>query len=183
MDASTRYYINELAQRIIKAYQIQIPIDNLEEVVQRMGGIIVEQADLDPQYNGSIKKDGDSSFRIAISNQQSAYRKNFTIAHELGHLFLHMGFKTNPALWEKQETAEYRRFDYLAAPDAYAIDREYQANEFAAALLMPKDQYEQVWKESITDGRPDVSKIAQRFNVSHSAAINRGKFLGYFAWV
>jgi len=28
----------------------------------------------------------------------------FTLAHELGHLFLHMGYKINDALWESVET-------------------------------------------------------------------------------
>ena len=41
--------------------------------------------------------------KIIVSPFQDEKRERFTIAHELGHLFLHMGYRTNNELWEKQE--------------------------------------------------------------------------------
>lgn len=80
-------------------------------------------------FDGSIRKQ-DDGFIIYISPFQSTERRKFTIAHELGHLFLHMGYRINSDLWNKQMDATYYR-----AGDSLL---EYQANEFAAALLMPK---------------------------------------------
>lgn len=173
MDFSTRSYINNLAQQVIKVYDITIPITNIDDVVRTIGGTIVEKNNFDDLCDGTIIKDGTNSFRIAISPYQNDQRRVFTIAHELGHLFLHMGYRTNPSLWEAQDQRVFRRFG--------SSEQEYQANEFAAALLMPKDTYRRILMENAKNNRVDMSTIAQYFNVSQAAAINRGKFLGYLA--
>ena len=173
MDSSTRNYINSLAERVINVYNIAIPITNIDDVVRTIGGTIVELNNFDDLCDGTIIKDGENSFRIAISPYQSEQRRAFTIAHELGHLFLHMGYRTNPSLWKAQDQRVFRRFG--------SSSQEYQANEFAAALLMPRDTYRRVLMENASNGRVDVSMVAKYFNVSPAAAINRGKFFGYLA--
>ena len=171
MDLVTRNYINDLAQQVINAYSITIPITDIDEIVRRIGGTIEEKNNFDDLCDGTIIKDGDNSFRIAISPFQNAQRRSFTIAHELGHLFLHMGFRTNLDLWRTQDQTVYRRFGSSA--------QEYQANEFAASLLMPREIYKSIIMKNAVDGRVDIVEIAKYFNVSQAAAINRGKFLGY----
>lgn len=173
MDFSTRSYINNLAERVINVYNIDIPITNIDDVVRTIGGTIVEKNNFDDLCDGTIIKEGENSFRIAISPYQNDQRRAFTIAHELGHLFLHMGYRTNPSLWKVQDQRVFRRFG--------SSEQEYQANEFAAALLMPKNTYRRVLMENATAGRVDMSVVAKYFNVSQAAAINRGKFLGYLA--
>lgn len=171
MNASTREYINDLAQHVIKAYNITIPIANIEDVVKTIGGRIEVKPGLDDLCDGTIIKEGANGFCIAISPYQNGQRKAFTIAHELGHLFLHMGFRTNNSMWAVQDQAIYRRFG--------SSEQEYQANEFAASLLMPKDMYRDILLDYAEDGHVDIAKVASYFNVSQAAAINRGKFLGY----
>lgn len=173
MDLSTRSYINNLAEQVIKVYSIAIPITNIDDVVRTIGGTIVEKNNFDDLCDGTIIKDGANGFSIAISPYQNPQRRAFTIAHELGHLFLHMGYRTNPSLWEKQDQRVFRRFG--------SSEQEYQANEFAAALLMPKDAYKRILMENAENGRVDMAVVAKHFNVSQAAAINRGKFLGYLA--
>lgn len=173
MDAKTRRYINDLAERVLEVYDISIPITNIEEVVAKMGGTIVEEPEFDDLCDGTIKKDGSNGFRIAISPYQSKQRKAFTIAHELGHLFLHMGFQTDHEKWSQQKETTYRRFGLS--------EQEFQANEFAAALLMPKDRYLEVLMEYTEETSVDIQKVAEYFHVSVAAATNRGKFLGYLA--
>lgn len=173
MDLVTRNYINDLAQQVINAYSITIPITDIDEIVHRIGGTIEEKNNFDDLCDGTIIKDGHNSFRIAISPFQNAQRRSFTIAHELGHLFLHMGFRTNLDLWKTQDQTVYRRFGSSA--------QEYQANEFAASLLMPREIYKSIIMKNAVDGRVDIVEIAKYFNVSQAAAINRGKFLGYLA--
>ena len=172
MDMATRHFINDWAQYVINKYHISIPVENIDDVVKEMGGTIEERPYLDMMADGTIRKVGENSFNIVILSNQYPQRRTFTIAHELGHLFLHMGFKTNQEVWARQESTKYWRFG--------RSEQEYQANEFAASLLMPKMLFEEALMELGVNGRVDVSKLAERFNVSLSAAINRGKFLGFF---
>ncbi len=46
----------------------------------------------------SIKK----IFEIIVFEYQPPNRKSFTIAHELGHLFLHMGYIIDEERWKVQ---------------------------------------------------------------------------------
>ena len=156
MDSSTRIFIDNLAEAVIDAYGITIPIDNIEDVVKKIGGEIVEKADLDDLYDGTIRKVDQSSFSIVISPFQSEGRKAFTVAHELGHLFLHMGFGVDPDLWSRQNDTIYRRFGT-------------SEQEYLSELLRNKTD----------DGKVCISEIADYFHVSNAAAGNRGKFLGY----
>lgn len=173
MDRLTRKYISELAQRVMDVYNIEAPISNIEDIVKEMGGTIEARVDFDDLCEGTIRKSGDNSFVIAVSAFQNEQRKAFTVAHELGHLFLHMGFMIDKELWKNQEEVIYTRFG--------TSEQEYQANEFAAALLMPENLYKKVIDDLSKENSVNMKNVADYFNVSISAAINRGRFLGYLA--
>lgn len=170
MNISTRKMINSLAEDILEIYNISVPVENIFEVVKILGGTIQKENSF---LDGTVERDGDG-FRIIISSFQDEKRERFTIAHELGHLFLHMGYKTNQKLWERQINNTYHRIGNS--------EKEYQANEFAAAFLMPASEYIKVLKKLEKNGMVDTSKIAEYFKVSVEAASNRGKFLGYLRW-
>mgnify|MGYP002510202097 CR=1 FL=1 len=170
MDNATRIMINSLTQDILTLFNIQIPIQDIDELVGMLGGSI--QTDFSCT-DGSVVKEGES-FRILISPFQDEKRRRFTIAHELGHLFLHMGYLTNAELWERQDENIYHRLG--------SSEKEYQANEFAAAFLMPQKEYIKIMNENIIGDKVNTFKIAEYFNVSVEAASNRGKFLGYLKW-
>jgi Zn-dependent peptidase ImmA (M78 family) len=172
VNSELRRLINNLTQDIIDLYNIQIPIQDINEVVGKIGGHVEESFD-ENMFDGSIRKQN-NGFIIYVSPFQSAERRKFTIAHELGHLFLHMGYQINSNLWDGQKNATYYR-----SGDSLL---EYQANEFAAAFLMPEKEYRKVMDQN-TDGiKVATDKIASYFGVSISAASNRGKFLGYLQW-
>lgn len=170
MNNATRTMINSLTQDILDSFHIQIPIQDIDELVVSLGGSV--QTDFSCT-DGAVVKEGDS-FRILVSPFQDEKRRRFTIAHELGHLFLHMGYLTNIELWENQDENIYHRMG--------SSEKEYQANEFAAAFLMPKNEYLRVMNENVDGNKVNTSKIAEYFNVSVEAASNRGKFLGYLKW-
>lgn len=170
MDNSTRRMINSLAEDVLSAYNIAVPIGNIDEIVEKLGGTIQKEAFFS---DGAVEKEG-NGFKIIVSPFQDEKRERFTIAHELGHLFLHMGYRTNNELWEKQENNIYHRIGNS--------EKEYQANEFAAAFLMPATEYLSVLNKVAEGNMVDTSKIAEYFNVSIEAAANRGKFLGYLRW-
>lgn len=167
-----RAIIDELTQDIIVYYDIKIPILDIDDVVKRIGGEIKSDDLLSEYSDGYIKKKGDS-FQIVVSLYQPRKRRNFTIAHELGHLFLHMGYMIDSEKWENQTDRYYRKGN---------SDEEYEANEFAAALLMPKKEYKKILDKYTEGDIVYTTKIAKEFNVSVNAAANRGKWLGYLQW-
>ena len=146
---------------------------DIDNIVKRMGGRVVEDYLLDGFSDGKIRKLGEDNFEISVSPFQSNERRNFTIAHELGHLFLNMGFETNDAKWTAQNVEYYRNGN---------SDLEYQANEFAAAFLMPKDEDIKIMDENTVGDMVNTTRIAEYFHVSTEAAANRGKWLGYLKW-
>lgn len=171
MNAVTFQYINDLADRVILAYDIAIPILDIDSVVQRIGGRVEEKADLDILYDGRVRKDGAASFYIEVSPYLSPRRRSFTIAHELGHLFLHMGYRTNWKRWIELDDAAFIPFGVFMQED--------QASEFAAALLMPRDQLGEAIVKFTNGDSVDMTEVAKCLHVSPAAAINRGRLLGY----
>lgn len=99
MDTETRKYISAIAQRIVDMYDISIPVD-IDTVVQKLGGRIEICSVDELLYDETLRKTGDTEFTIAISlfQCQNPKRRTFAVAQKLGHLFLHMGFITDPDL-------------------------------------------------------------------------------------
>lgn len=174
MTKDKRAIIDNLTSQIISFYNINIPNTNIETLVRELGGTIkkVDASQLS-FAEGRIQKTGDNQFTITIDQDQSAERQKFTIAHELGHLFLHMGYQIDEEKW-KNQTTPFNRFGNT--------EQEYEAHEFAASLLMPKDIYIREFKKNITGKTVDIAAIADYFQVSLAAASNRGKWLGLIQW-
>lgn len=82
-------------------------------------------------------------------------RARFTIAHELGHLFLH------------QDTGGFARFSRDTSMKIYESS-EWQADNFAAELLMPLEYVMHC---------TSIESIMQMFGVSYQAAEIRWKFV------
>lgn len=140
-----------------------------------LGGSIEVVEILENCADAKIEKAGDS-FRIIICSMQSEKRRRFSIAHELGHLFLHMGYCIDEELWNSNEDNSFFR--------SLSGEKEYQAHEFAAAFLMPKDEFKKVMAENFDKEQYVyyMDKVADYFNVSLEAAINRGRWLNMLGW-
>lgn len=169
MSDKIQQLINDLSADIIDIYDIHIPIRDINDVVTALGGYIEEIPD---DLCGGIKKQNDR-FVIYVPSFYSIERKRFVVAQELGHLFLHMGYKISPKLWGKQKNMVYYESKYPL--------EEYQANDFAEALLMPKNVYKKVLDQYTVGNKVQTAKIAEYFGVSISTAYSRGKSLGLLA--
>ncbi len=179
MRQARREYINSLADKIRSYFSNNFPVD-LKEIVRKLGGnLAITSLNYlnieDDEYSEAfITADVEKpfEFRIVVDESVHRNRQNFSIAHELGHLFLHLGYFLDDDKWResKLKLASHYRKGY--GPD------ELEANEFAAAFLMPKDEY----LSKIYDGL-EIEQIAEYFGVSVEAAINRGRFLNVFARV
>ncbi len=174
MDALKREKIQALAEKIHEKLNLSIPVD-LQVVTRQLEGELIE-ADLEDLIDAKIEKSGDA-FKIFVNSNKPKLRNNFSIAHELGHLFLHMGYLVNPGKWSRVNTytdSVYYRFGHDS--------EELEAHEFAAAFLMPAAKYKSVVKEFTQNGLCEIAKVAQRFGVSDEAALNRGRWLKMFSW-
>lgn len=166
MISKTTMIINSLTEDLIRIYNIHVPINDISNVVSAFGGYIEE---IPGNLCSGIKKQNDR-FVIYTPSSYSAERKQFAVAQELGHLFLHMGYKISPKLWDKQKN--------MVHYESKSPLEEYQANDFADALLMPKDVYKKVLNQYAARNKVQTAKIAEYFGVSVSAAYGRGKSLG-----
>jgi Zn-dependent peptidase ImmA (M78 family) len=96
---------------------------------------------------------------IGVNSSESPVRQRFTIAHELGHFFLHP---------EKDAFVDYRdnKNGVMRTP------REKHANMFAAALLMPRKTMLKDFKAlADADGfsEEDLPTLARKYEVSEDA--------------
>lgn len=173
MKAERRDQINRLADSIRTACCLSVPVD-VDLAVARLSGEVTRFADAD--YEAKIERAGDG-FRISLRGDLPANRERFTVAHELGHLFLHMGYIVDEQKW--RETAEYRDSAYYRF--GHNIE-EYEAHEFAAALLMPANEFKQIAAKFRLGGKYQIQPIADHFEVSTHAATTRGRWLGLFSW-
>ncbi|MGJ4787756.1 ImmA/IrrE family metallo-endopeptidase [Leptospira koniambonensis] len=174
MDARKRQTIQELADFLRSLLKLQSPID-LKALIASFGGEYKEE-DLPPHFDGKIEKK-DNSFLITVNSGKPDLRKNFTIAHEIGHLFIHMGYILNPDLWSRVDNYEdsvYYRSGYT--------EEELEANQFAAALLMPEEEFLREVRKNTHAGACSISPISEYFKVSDEAVVTRGKWLGVFSW-
>ncbi len=128
----------------------------LERVVQYIGFQSLA-FDGDPEISGAVKYE---EKKIFINQNESPQRQRFTLAHEIGHAMLHKGESI---------------IDYRATMDSPDPDnqKETQANQFAAHLLMPENDFVHVWRTRAGD----VKRIAAYFGVSEPAASIRLKTL------
>lgn len=136
-----------------------IPPIDLEKVVKKsdieVRVVNFENPDIEGIYNRSEKV-------IYVKDSTAYPRVAFTIAHELGHYYLHQ---------DKPAEVFYRNDALFLNPDHK--EQEQEANWFAASLLMPKEIFIDFWQ--IIN---DIDQIASRFSVSNSAAYWRLKNLG-----
>ncbi|MDK0667670.1 ImmA/IrrE family metallo-endopeptidase [Clostridium perfringens] len=175
MNQLLRNGINNLADEVRNIFNISSPVQDIDAVVRMLGGEVVEELELENYADAKIEKVGDS-FRITVLEGQPVTRRRFSIAHELGHLFLHMGYCIDEELWESNEDNRYFR--------SLSGEKEYQAHEFAAALLMPKSEFKNEMARHFNSEEffYDMEAVAEYFNVSEEAAINRGRWLGMLSW-
>lgn len=149
-------YAEEMAEKLnYKFNNLDVIINNLNIELD-----FVNPLENDDDFNGSIYINKETeNINIHLSNLTGELRNNFTIAHELGHLYLHSRDI------DKTEII-FNRFG--------SGRLEWEANWFAAAFLMPAA----LFKEKYEEYNSDTSDLSLYFNVSESAIKVRKKDLG-----
>ena len=153
------------ARRILKKYKLNsLPID-VEKLCDSLG-IEIQYVDfseiegrIGKEISGALQKHG-KTYTILVNEDESDVRARFTIAHELGHYFLHV--KDDP----RQIVTSVRRD---------RSPKETMANKFAAELLMPKALVEEEYSKMVI---PVSDTLAKKFGVSKLAIRVRLDSLG-----
>lgn len=154
---------------------VPFPYQTVADALPDLEITIISLQDNDDGSFGSISgatvysKD-ENSFTIIINSNKPQTRQNFTIAHELGHYFLHKDYLiTNGIIMDddKDKKILYR------ADEGVRSQIETEADNFAAALLMPADLVKNTWSRI-----PDVQSCAKIFEVSVLAMSIRLERLG-----
>lgn len=135
--------------------------------IAEKNNIKVYETSLDPQnseiFSGSIMKNNDNNqIEICINKDDPRKRKNFSVAHELGHFFLHFEDIN-------QGIVSYRRAYYNKYSEE-ELKKEEEANNFAAEILMPRERFVQLYKSLNTlPGISIAGELSNYFDVSHQA--------------
>ena len=156
--------VGHIAENVARQLNYDIGSD-LESLVAKLGGEIRYQDiwELDSSESGSIEVYGDDKFVITLAAHTSRARDRFTIAHELGHFFLHY----------RLPRVNGRPIDRLRAARYGGDQAEIEANWFAASFLMPEGRFSEEYRA--TGG--DLTQLAAKFGVSTAAASVRAKSL------
>lgn len=139
------------------------PINNLLYHAE-VNGIIVTSLELDSDrvdaFSQLVYSKGQKHYIIALGkNKGSAFRRQFDIAHELGHILLHE--------WSS---------DIEELPKDEFRQREDEANEFASMLLLPKDEFLMDLHNPTDLG--SYIDLKRKWKVSAAAMIRRAYHLG-----
>lgn len=123
----------------------------------------VEGMRLSQKFEGALIPNKDKGEWAIVYNEniQSPGRKNFTLAHELGHYLLHRHISADGIQCEPRQMLDWK--------SVYG-QIESQANVFASFLLMPLDDF----REQVSGQKPTMElmiHLADRYGVSKSAAI------------
>jgi len=152
-------YSEELA--LVNQFTREVPV-NVELLAMSLG-IDVVYSNLDNETSGIIKKEKDGRFKIIVNDNHPETRKRFTIAHELGHYFLHRHLIGNGI----SDNCAYRSSTAgMYANTDIGRHEETEANRFAATILMPYKAIKRLQEEERIN---DPASIAQKLGVSKQA--------------
>lgn len=147
--ALTYEAMRNYAQRIVNAHQVSE--ENGRTRIIELAAKVHADIEYVPDTHEGLTILAPGVLKIRLSDATSRWRDRFTIAHELGHYFLH-----------------YRAMGHIGVKTFYRDERstaDVQANVFAAALLMPVDRF----IEAFYEDEGSIQKLANRFEVSPAA--------------
>ena len=93
-------------------------------------------------------------------------RERSTVAHECGHLFLHKKhFAHMNSVLAPIQAHRVDPLDGFELSTKYASSVEWQANQFAAAILMPKPAFRKAFRELVPDGWHSLASQGEKEEV------------------
>ena len=138
------------------------PIDPI--LIAKYEGIGVFYAEFDKENVAGLLRKENDEWEILVNALDPPKRQRFTIAHELGHYFLHEDLKETEFV--DPEMYIFRSSELNISEEAKRL--EVQANMFAASLLMPRSMVVDAMFDT-----EDLGNLSQIFFVSRAAIGHR----------
>ncbi|HEY8999297.1 MAG TPA: ImmA/IrrE family metallo-endopeptidase [Candidatus Saccharimonadales bacterium] len=143
-----------------------------ERLIDGCGDIDLVMLDSMPAHVSGAIYFEDARFTVLVNGTKPESRQYFTAAHELGHYFLHNDWLRehgDSGFVDFSNTTDSQGMLLRAdQPIEVDVQKELEANNFAAELLMPEDKVRAAWK--VTN---DIVACAEIFLVSASAMATR----------
>lgn len=155
------YKIEEIADQLRKYWNIEKgPINNLSILLEKNGIILCNSNINNEKVDACSEVINNTAIFFIRTNNISACRLRFDLAHELGHLILHSEIT-------KEELEDKQILDKI----------EKEANMFASAFLLPREEFS---NEVLALSLDHFVNLKARWKVSIAAMIYRCKELGIF---
>lgn len=155
------------AAKVLEAAGVTRPPIPVEALAKRAGAK-VRYRSFDGDISGLLVRSDDGEKIVAVHSGQPKVRQRFTIAHELGHLTLHKGDTVIVEHLTRRAHVSWRDGASSGATDL----EEIEANQFAAALLMPAEMVESdywaIARRNVSDDTL-VALLSRRYHVSNQA--------------
>lgn len=159
-EVSTPEEIEHVAEASRSAWGLGFgPVSNMSRVAENAGAVLVRMEGLSDEID-AISFATRRPVITLNSEGKSACRTRFAIAHEIGHLTIHIGVQTGDRATETQ------------------------ANRFASAFLMPRKYFINECQRALRGSRlnwPALTDIKKNWGVSKAAILYRGRQLGVFS--
>lgn len=157
--------IENIAELLIKKERInKLPVD-IESIALKYSKL--KKIDIPFDFDGITIKEKGRTPQIIINKKQVKQRKNFTIAHELGHIIIpwHVGIILDQSI-DREENIDYEYAEYEA-----------EANKFSSSLLLPtniiKNRIKKFLKVKDQDIAEFIKALANEAEVSILTTIFR----------
>jgi len=162
------------AVRLLEKHGITSPPVDVE-VIAKMEGIDVVFEDIEDDVSGFLVQSQGVAV-IGVNRLHHRNRQRFTIAHEIGHHRLH---PDRPTVNIDEMMVHFRNKNL----DSPFNPEEFEANSFAAALLMPEEFIRRDLADQLIDIFDDakVRQLARQYEVSAQALTIRLMNLGMLA--
>jgi len=156
----SRDTIEHLAMEARESWGLgELPIPNIVNLIER-NGVLVCSFDMDAKNMDAFCQPRQGRPIIVFGNdKQSAVRRQFDGAHEIGHLLMHKD--------------EVYNQDYLTKDEFSKMEE--QANRFASAFLLPANAFENSIKSTSLEAYIELKKY---WRVSIGAMLYRSRDLG-----
>jgi Zn-dependent peptidase ImmA (M78 family) len=162
------------AQQLLSQANIQSAPVPLEAVAEALGARIHYEPYDGEDMSGMAYRQPDGQRVIGVNSLHSARRQRFTIAHEMAHLLLHAN--------EDLHVDKSFPIGFRTEKSSLAIDdKEIEANQFAAELLMPAAWILADVQARHIDFEGDdaaIQELAEKYGVSVRAMTIRLSALG-----
>jgi Zn-dependent peptidase ImmA (M78 family) len=151
-----------MTQDILKRHdQYKVPVNPVAIAIGE--GLKVYRARFkDESVAGIISRDGHGNPAIYVKSSDPPVRKRYTVAHELGHFFLHSDIEKFV-----DSRSNLYRHNGIDGEDRL---REVQANLFAVSLLMPSELLRlaraECDDENILASQFEVSRVAMKIRLA-----------------